>query len=343
MVQPHRFSSSYSEQLALAIEQNLPLVSPLTASLAVNSGCNSKCEYCWIWKLPVKNTPVDDLMLAVDSLADLGVYLISLTGGEPFLHGELTQVIQHMSRRGVISSSMTNGMILKPGRLVPYLEAGLNSLVLSLDTVDPVTYHFIRGVPLTPVLKGLDYAIQQRSEFPKFAVSVSCVVSKMNLEQIVPLIHYCSERNVSIGFQPLHPTFASGHEVDGFSFAEEDFPQLEEFIAELIQLRLDGYLINSSINYLKGFPEFLVNRQLPAGFRCDAGFSTITIDEQLNIKSCWSMKAIGNLHKDSLQAVWHSDQFRERRAAMLETECPGCWYRCHTEERTIQWLEGYFN
>lgn len=333
---------SYLEQLSLSVQHNIPLVAPLTAGLDTNNWCNSKCEYCRMWKNPAVNTPLQDLKLAVDELCELGVYAISLTGGEPFLHDELPHLIGHMRTRGVISSTLTNGMLLKPARLLPILEAGLNSLCVSLDTIDPDTYRNIRGVPLTPVLKGLEYLSQRRQGFPALKdLSVNCVVSKANIGQIASLIEYCNALNIRVGFQPLHATFGSGRESEKLAFSEEDLPRIYALVERLIQMKQDGYLISNDVAYLEGFPEFLAYRRLPDGFECTAGFTTIAIDNQLNVRGCWPMTQIGNLRTHKLTDLWRSEMYTHRRAAMLKLQCPKCWLRCHTEHVSVQWLRGF--
>ncbi|RLF81515.1 hypothetical protein DRN32_00740 [Thermococci archaeon] len=333
---------SYLEQLSLSVQHDTLLVAPLTAGLDTNNWCNSKCEYCRMWKNPAVNTPLQDLKLAVDELCELGVYAISLTGGEPFLHDELPQLIGHMRTRGVISSTMTNGMLLKPAHLLPILEAGLNSLYVSLDTINPDTYRKIRGVPLPPVLKGLEYLSQRRQDFPGLkSLSVNCVVSRANIEEIDTLVKYCSDLNIWVGFQPLHATFGSGHESEKLAFSEGERPRIHILIERLIQMKQDGHLIDNDVTYLEGFPDFLSYRQLPDGFECTAGFTTVAIDYQLNVRSCWPMKPIGNLHTDKLTELWYSEVYNQRRAAMLKLQCPKCWLRCHTEHRSEQWLKRF--
>lgn len=332
---------TYTEQLAQSIQSHTPLVAPLTASLGITYRCNSQCTHCLIWKAPPTSMALANAKLAVDALCDLGVYMISLTGGEPFLHNDLPHIVAYIRQRGCLSNTMTNGLLLKPARLRPVLEAGLNSLCLSLDTLDATTYAAIRGVPLAPVLRGLQYVLEERAHFPQLLFSLNCVITRLNMRQVIPLVEYCHSIGVSIGFQPLHPTFANnGHqEATPLTFREEDLLELQELIATLKQMRQEGFPINSSEAYLDGFPDFLVYRRLPQGFQCAAGFTSVTIDHQLQLRSCWSMNPVGDLHTHNCNDLWVADVFRQRRAAMLELQCPGCWFRCHTEERSVQWLE----
>ncbi|MEM4724197.1 MAG: radical SAM protein [Candidatus Hadarchaeum sp.] len=335
-------ATRYLEDLASSVHQNMPMVRPLTASFAITTRCNSKCSYCKIWELEPYDTPLSDLKRAVDELSDLGVYLVSLSGGEPFLHNSLPELIAHIRSRGLAVSLTTNGSLLKSGRLWPVLEAGLDALGLSLDTIDSDTYATIRGLPLMRILEGLHCLSRARAKFPRLAVSVNCVISKANIEQIVPLVEYCTSQDIAVGFQPLHLTYASSHEPVSLTFDEQDLPRLHALIEQLLNMQRRGYLINNDPSYLEGFPNFLVFRRLPEGFVCTAGFTTISIDHALNVRNCWPMDPIGNLHTQPLTKIWYSEDYKNRRAMMLKLECPKCWQRCHVE-RSEQWLRGFFD
>jgi MoaA/NifB/PqqE/SkfB family radical SAM enzyme len=333
-------SKEYLERLALSVQAGQAMVTPLTASLHATKRCNSRCQYCGIWKARPTNPSLEDLLLAVDELAAVGIKMISLTGGEPFMQPHLPQVVKRMYQHGLISSTMTNGTLLNPRHVVPLLEAGLTSLCVSLDTVDPATYERIRGMPLAPVLKGLRYVAGIRRDFPTLLVfSVSCVISRINVDQLAALVEFCGELGITIGFQPLHKSFESEYNPEDFRFSEEDLPNLETQIDNLLELGQLTHIINNDAAYLQGFPGYLVHRKLPPATACTAGFTTIAIDADLNVKSCWPKRPVGNLRTERLADLWWSDRYNEQRLSMLKLECPGCWLRCHTDHWSVQWLE----
>ena len=72
-------------------------------------------------------------------------------------------------------------------------------------------------------------------------------------------------------------------------------------------MKQDGYRIDNDWEYLEGFPDYLIYRRLPQGTKCTAGFTTISIDVDLNVKSCWPMKPVGNLRTQSLTDIWYSE------------------------------------
>lgn len=329
----------YVQLLNQSIEQEKPLVPPLTGSLQANKCCNSRCAYCGIWEINAKNPPVEDLFLAVNQLADLGVRMISITGGEPFLHPDLPQVIQLMDQRGILSSTMTNGLMLNQKKLVPILSAGINSLCVSLDTIDADIYRQIRGVALDPVLDGIRYVAEIRNEFPTLSdFSINCVISKANIHDLEPLIEFCNELNIKVGFQPLHNSFDSENKPVELKFSRDDHALLDEQIEMILQKKHQGYLISSGDDYLLAFPAYLIEKKLPEQTTCTAGYTSIAIDYQLNVKGCWPMRPIGNLHTQTLEEIWNSEAYTRQRAAMIDLDCPGCWLRCHTEHLSDDWL-----
>lgn len=332
-------TKQYIDRLSHSVETNTPMVSPLTASLQANKWCNSKCKYCGIWKIAPNNPPVEDLIMAVDQLSKLGVHMISLTGGEPFLHPQLPKVVRRMVDRQIIGSTMTNGLLLKSKYTEPILEAGLNSLCVSLDTIDPEIYQKIRGVRITPVIEGLKHIYNLRKAYPSLLVfSVNCVISKLNIGNIVSLVKFCNDLGISVGFQPLHRSFESRENPEELQFTEEDLPFLNQQIEMIIQMKQDGYRIDNNDDYLRGFPNFLVSKKLPEGTVCTAGFTSISVDVDLNVRSCWPKKVVGNLHNQDLRELWLSEKYSQNRASMLALDCPKCWLRCHTDYLSVQWL-----
>ena len=173
-------------------------------------------------------------------------------------------------------------------------------------------------------------------------VTINCVVSKRNINQIVPLVEGCSERGVFVGFQPLHGSSNDGLE-PSLVFDEQDLAELNSLIDRLLRMQQEGYTIKADAAYLQGFPDFLIYQRLPPDFVCIAGFTTIAVDQHLNVKSCWSMEPVGNLRNSKLIDLWQSEAYSERRAAMMKLECPKCWYRCHAEYCSEDWLRGFLS
>jgi cyclic pyranopterin phosphate synthase len=146
--------------------------------ISVTDKCNLRCRYC----MPAEGVPPrrhEDL-LSFEQMADvaraavgLGVTKVRLTGGEPLVKRGIVGLVRMIaSIDGLEHLAMTtNGTLL--GSVAPRLrDAGLDSINLSLDTLDPERYRVLtRGGILEEALAGLAAALA--SGFP---VKINMVV-----------------------------------------------------------------------------------------------------------------------------------------------------------------------
>ena len=324
-------TATYMEHLALSAQGGAPQVWPLMAGIAINAGCNSRCSYCWSWKEAMDNTPLADLRHAVDELAEVHIRQIHLAGGEPFLHPDLPELVGHIQAKGLFSAICTNGTFLSSERYRAVADAGLQSLTLSLDTMDPQTYQYLRGIPLAPIWKSFTRLLEMRDRYPTLGLGIGMVLSRANIDHVIPAVEFAHTMDFSIGIQPLHAIYYGGGEAEHLMCREADLPRLHALIARLIEMKRGGYPIANPVPYLEGCPDYLVYRRLPKQFRCTAGFSSIIINPQLDVRVCAYMEPVGNLRRDKMLDLWMSDDARRKRGDMLNLRCTKCWQRCETE------------
>ena len=177
--------------------------------ISVMDTCNYRCPYC---------TPADkfddeyqflrkdqrlgflEIEKVVKVFAKLGVNKVRLTGGEPLLRRNLDRLIKFIKRIDGINdiALTTNGQLLKK-HLPKLIEAGLDRVNISLDTIDEDLYYKMSGNKgrLGVVLDAIDAA----SESSLKSVKLNCVVQKgVNDDQIIPLLERYQNTNVVVRF-----------------------------------------------------------------------------------------------------------------------------------------------
>jgi cyclic pyranopterin phosphate synthase len=130
--------------------------------ISVTDKCNLRCVYC----MPPEGVPVrrhadfltlEQMTEAARAAVRLGVTKIRLTGGEPLVKRGIVRLVGMIaSIEGLAHLAMTtNGTLLAP--LARELaEAGLDSVNVSLDTLDPVRYRELtRGGAIEDALAGI--------------------------------------------------------------------------------------------------------------------------------------------------------------------------------------------
>jgi MoaA/NifB/PqqE/SkfB family radical SAM enzyme len=310
--------------------------------------------------------PLDTLGRIFGSLRKLGVRIVSLTGGEPLMRNDLAEVIHLAKCYGLLPHVCTNGIALTRERAAELVKAGVYSIILSLDTLDPEIYEKHRGVSFRfaeQALASLAYIV---NEHPQICGAVNCVITSYNIGKLVSFVKKISELGkgkIFVNLQPYHspPTFAEisqglNQEMisklkvyyqdmlpeNGLIPNHELKPILEKEIEELIQLKKGKVSLNNSEFYLRRISNFLFDNKLPNDFRCLAGFTGIVIRYDLKVLPCWRLPPVGDLQREELVDIWFSQRYRKKRAAMKRLRCPMCILLCHNEPGWYEWYNSIY-
>src|SRR4030042_3442876 len=96
--------------------------------------CNFRCPHCGT----AAGTPrqdelkTEEIIKALDSLAELGCKIFSVTGGEPLLREDIFEVLSYAKKKGMSVGIVTNGYVTE--EYLPQLKnVGLDSVLVSID------------------------------------------------------------------------------------------------------------------------------------------------------------------------------------------------------------------
>jgi cyclic pyranopterin phosphate synthase len=133
--------------------------------VSVTDRCNLRCQYCmpepdYAWLPRQSILDFEEIAVIVDAFTSLGVDRVRLTGGEPLLRRDLTELIAQLAGRPAVRdlALTTNGVLLAP-QAQALRAAGLHRITISLDTLDRERFKQIaRFDELPAVLAGIDAA-----------------------------------------------------------------------------------------------------------------------------------------------------------------------------------------
>lgn len=111
--------------------------------------CNLRCVHCYAdshaEKYPGELT-WEQCRAVIDDLADYKANALLLSGGEPLLHPQLPQILEHATQRGLKVTISTNGTRITPDYAALFKKLGVAYVGISLDGIGAVHDSF-RGVP----------------------------------------------------------------------------------------------------------------------------------------------------------------------------------------------------
>lgn len=186
--------------------------------LSVTDKCNFRCTYCLPNGYQAPNSPqksemsVQEIRALCEGFNLLGFEKIRLTGGEPTIRRDLLEIVRAVSDLDNVRTVAlsTNGHNLD--RLArPLREAGVTSLNISLDSLDPERFRAITGSGrFDSVMKGIESALE--SGFS--SVKVNAVLLRDATDLDIPgFFEWVRERPISVRFIELMRT---GKNVDLF-------------------------------------------------------------------------------------------------------------------------------
>lgn len=133
--------------------------------LSITDVCNFSCEYClpdgYQCDSDRNFLSVSEIRRITSAFAQLGTSKIRITGGEPSLRKDLPEIITLCASTPGIEhvAITTNGYRLEE-QVTSWAHAGLNSINVSIDSLDPRLFKSITGADkLETILAGIDKAI----------------------------------------------------------------------------------------------------------------------------------------------------------------------------------------
>ena len=133
--------------------------------LSITDVCNFSCNYClpdgYQCDQPRDFLSLDEIKRIAKAFAELGTEKIRITGGEPALRKDLPEIIRICKEtQGIKKVAITSNGFKLPEHLPQWLDAGIDAINISIDSLDPRQFHAITGHDkLKTILKGIDMAL----------------------------------------------------------------------------------------------------------------------------------------------------------------------------------------
>jgi MoaA/NifB/PqqE/SkfB family radical SAM enzyme len=234
---------------------------PVFVGFNVTNRCTMRCRFCSVPALPNPEMTPAEVRHCLGLLRQVGIPVVGITGGEPFLREDLAEVMAIVQELGMKTTLVTNGELLDERRMKSL--AGLCNVVhfaLSVDSLDLGTYGFMRkkkGLPeiLSRFLKLIPLG-------PKSVYKLNVVLWPDNVGEIPELLRFAEAAGLGLTFIPANTGPGGLHRgQEKLALDEGASKRLAEAFLELYRLKLEGkplwdhrdfYL--SAARYVRGEP-----------------------------------------------------------------------------------------
>ena len=299
---------------------------PSSAMFELTYGCNFRCVHC---NNPTHRARPEELSTAeacrvLDEVAELGVFLVTFTGGELFTRPDVLTILEHAKRVGLIVDIFTNASLLTDELVARLNELGVREISVSIYGASEETFDRVTGV---------------RGSYRRFVRGLQA------------LSHSTATVTVRIPLMTLnvHEVDAAKAFVEGMGFIFRFFLEIEpgqNGDLRPLQYRLDP---QAQIDVLRNLRPDALPAALPASsivsdefLTCDCGKDRFAITPYGQMNLCVSFPIPRyDVRTGTIRDGWKVLQDTARNAKPNEhDECPSCDLKtfCY-QGRADAWLE----
>lgn len=316
---------------------------PLYVQYYVTARCNLRCEQCNVIYANAdrRELNTDESFKVVDNLAALGTSVVLLTGGEPFIRGDLPKIAGRLIEKDVHPRIQTNGLATIE-RLRECADYGVRDISISLDSLVPSMQDKLNGgfesswnTAITTVAN-----VGQTLGENTFA-AFGCVFSPTNFKEVPSVIKFATEIGWWVSLVPAHVTEI--HNPRSFSTFNKDmiFPEnvhaaAEEVLDQVIEMKHGGYNVYDSDQFLFDMKNFVTGR--PTTWRnrnsgvCDAGELYMAVLPDGTLAPCcdWRLEQNVDVSDSNFVSAFRNREFSSE-IKTIASRCNGCLYGSYPE------------
>lgn len=290
----------------------------------ITGACNLNCLHCSTnarKKLP-NELSTDEAINVIEQLANLGIFQLGFSGGEPLLRKDIFELIEIATDKGILVGIGTNGLIFTPDIAKELRDLGIDHVQVSLDGATPETHEKQRGVPniFQKAINAIKICVREEVK-----VHTCFTSTRINFKELENVIDLCAQLGVNrfnwSRFVPL------GRGTKSLDLTSREWKDQ----TEIFMKKRDQYEIIERMEFITHTSQIvlhdpsLMKQNLFQG--CVAGITKIAIWQDGSVSPCavFDMR-IGNVRETSLAEIWRksSELIKLRDRSNLKGKCRDC-------------------
>jgi radical SAM protein with 4Fe4S-binding SPASM domain len=327
--------------------------------LEVTARCNNECRHCYI-NLHAGDKEAKEAELSLEEIdriaqeaVELNAFWCLLTGGEPLLRKDFSDIYLCLKKKGLLVSVFTNATLVNQEHIELFKKYPPRDIEVSVYGVTPETYDKITQKPgsFAAFERGLDLLLQSGVK-----VRFKAMALRSNVHELPQISEYCRQRTKDyFRFDPLlHLRF------DGDAARNEEIKEERLSPEEIVEIeRADPERFESME---KGCDKLIVPEFSHYGcnhlFHCGAGNGSFSVSYDGKFRLCsslWHPDCVYDLRKGSLKEAWSTfipkvrdlrsdrQEFLEKcRRCQIINLCLWCPAHSHLETGEMDAVVDYF-
>ena len=313
---------------------------PFMVSYSITTKCNLRCKHCYseaIEERAPDELSTEEALQLIDDLADWKIGFLVLDGGEPLCRDDFLDIVKYASSRGIQTGIGSNGTLIDKAMAKRMVEAGTQSVAISVDGADARTHDSFRGVngAFSQALEGA-----KACKDAKLPFQFNMVIRKETIPQVGDMLRLAVDSGANaVEFFDLVAAGRAKVECKDQVLSPQERLEVIEWLAEAqadcpLLIRVIGcpvypLILQQKKIHPKHFPIEML-RMIPYyGRGCAAGMPMgyLVIRANGEVNPCMLLQVnVGNVRERSITTIWETSPIlgRLRQRELLKGECGVC-------------------
>jgi len=295
-------------------EKALRLGIPLSVQLDLTYRCNERCVHCYLDHDDHGEMTTVEIKHLLDEMADAGVFILTLSGGEIFLRRDFFELLEHARRLMFCVKLKTNAVLIREREAERLRDLGVESVQISIYSHRPEVHDAITLVPGS-LKRSIDAARFLKSQGLK--VILANVLMTQNMQDYPGVRALAAELGVECTLDPTITPMMDGN---------RSTLELGVDRTVLQQVFRDASLVGD-VDEFCAIPAAPGESELEST-PCSAGHTACYVSPYGEVFPCVQFPLpTGNVRQQRFVDIWrHSDQMNDVRSIRLKdlTTCTSC-------------------
>jgi len=301
---------------------------PLSAEIELTERCNNNCVHCYInlaandEEAKKRELSFEEIRGIVDETVEMGCLWWLISGGEPLVREDFSDIYLYLKKKGLLTSVFTNATLITPELVSLFKEYPPRKLEITVYGITQKTYERITRTPgsFEAFMKGINLLQKENVPFTLKAMAL-----RSNVDELEAIKDFC--RSISRGPFRFDPFLHLRLRLNGKRNRQIRNERLspEEIVAiELGDEERKNGLLKQICEEKKIGQETIHFKDDNHLFYCGAGKTGFTIDPYGFFKLCSSLShpdCVYDLRKGSLKEAGEKFVPQVRSMRTEDEEC----------------------
>ena len=303
-------SALLQEMTAKAQRLNIPF----SVQLDLTYRCNERCVHCYLDHDDHGEMTTAEIKHLLEEMAEAGVFILTLSGGEIFLRKDFFDLLEHARRLMFCVKLKTNAVLIREREAARLRDLGVESVQISIYSHRPEVHDGITLIPGS-LKRSIDAIRFLKSQGLK--VIIANVLMTQNMQDYPGVRALAAELGVECTLDPTITPMMDGN---------RSVLDLAVDQGTLRQVFRDAALVGD-VDEFCAIPAEAGENELEST-PCSAGHTACYVSPYGEVFPCVQFPLpTGNVRQQRFVDIWrNSDQMNEVRSIRLKdlTTCPSC-------------------